>query len=103
MCRVAWSEETLSADEQIGMVFTPEHAAAPPKVILDAFYSLRHGFDYKESPTYVERALFFGQRCGLFRGKAVTSCCRVILGVSPGGLGYQPLADVTFICIGSLG
>src|SRR5882724_3713081 len=99
MRRVAWSEETLRADEQIWMVFTPEHAAAPSKVILDAFYSLRHGFDDKESPTYIERALFFGQRCSLFRGKTVTSRCRVILGVSAGSLVYQPLADVTFIGI----
>ena len=102
MGRVTGTEETLSTDEKIGIVFAPKHPATIAKMIFDTRNRVRHGFDYKEATTDVEGAQFVSQGYGLFRRQTVTTALGVVLHVPACCLIDQPLADVALISVGVL-
>src|ERR1041385_1446089 len=82
------TEETFRADKEIGMMFTPEHAASAAKVVFNSFHSLSHGFNDIKAAAYIERAVLISQCDGLLGRKTVVTIFGIVINVAACGLIY---------------
>src|ERR1044072_7813588 len=95
MRAVAGAEEALDADEEVGVVVSPQDAAALLKRFLDAWHRVRHRLDEIEAAADEGGALLVGERRGLFRRERELARRRVVLDVAARRLIDEPLAHVT--------
>src|SRR5262249_23560581 len=94
---IAWTKELFASVEDAFLMFVPTHAGACAKGVRDPGDGGKRAQSQFKCSRQIGRAILVCQCEGLFFTQTELVRCPILVDLSTGGLGSQPLAQVPFI------